>query len=732
MRRIPGLAALILVLSFACALSAQSGFPFKLRVDQGSSATSVANGSTLSLNAPDLAQPVSLTVTATYTGTTSALIPQSPVLLGSTNFGVTGFPATPIKLNPNDAISFSIRFSAASGALSNAQLNVAYNEAPPPGSTISTAGNISLFLTGTVPQLQLSYFLQSDGNVFPLSSGQTITFAPTPTGTNSIAVISIANRGSGTGNVTSAAVSGAAFQALNLPLLPATLEAGQEIRFNIRYQPLQQENSTGSLQVVLGAKPVTVTLAGTSTGAAFSYELLLGGNVVPVAPDGTVSLPNTNIGESVSAAFRVRNIGNGSGTVTSINLIGSGFQASDLPIVPQTLAPNASLLFTITFTPSQAGLSRARLRINNDSFEIDGTGIGVRLTYLYGPQSPTIAVAPSGTIVFSPISVGETSQISFSVRNSGTLQATISSIGILEPRSSFAVSGSPPLPVQINPGESIVFGLSFKPTVTGFSTGTLRIDSQTFSLSGSASTPPALPPFMFSGVSDTVEALQQPGVGLALASPYPIDVTGILTLGFVPDGFSGDPAILFSNGTLMAPFTIPANTTDAIFAGGVKQIRFQTGTVAGTLSLTPSFSTAGGVDLTPASVKSLALRLSPGVPRIITVAPTRTSTGFSLGVTAISTARNLRQIDFQFKFAANFNASTSKFSTDIGSQASAWYLSPQSQPFGSQILITVPFDLSVTPQNLVNPLNPLNALDTVTVTLTNDQGMSAPVTVNVR
>mgnify|MGYP000540996178 CR=1 FL=1 len=54
----------------------------------------------------------------------------------------------------------------------SALLNLAYVEEPAanaPAGAASVQGNISLVFTGSAPNLQVSYFLQTEGNFIPLS-----------------------------------------------------------------------------------------------------------------------------------------------------------------------------------------------------------------------------------------------------------------------------------------------------------------------------------------------------------------------------------------------------------------------------------------------------------------------------------------------------------------------------------------------------------------------------------
>ena len=59
----------------------------------------------------------------------------------------------------------------------------------------------------------------------------------------------------------------------------------------------------------------------------------------------------------------------------------------------------------------------------------------------------------------------------------------------------------------------------------------------------------------------------------------------------------------------------------------------------------------------------------------------------------------------------------------------AWYQSTASQQFGSQFTVTLPFSLQ---GDVVNVTNVTDALQSVAVTLTNRQGVSASQTVNLK
>jgi hypothetical protein len=272
--------------------------------------------------------------------------------------------------------------------------------------------------------------------------------------------------------------------------------------------------------------------------------------------------------------------------------------------------------------------------------------------------------------------------------------------------------------------------VNFAPQALGASTATLRIDTQTFTVSGTGNPPPALADYRFEGTSGVQEPLQQPGVGLQLSSPYPLTLTGTLTLAFNSEVFVTDPAVQFATGGRTINFTVPANTTRAIFANGAEQIRLQTGSVAGAITLAPSFATESGINLTPSSPASLTLTIPQSAPRITGVQITnRTANGFTLSVTGYATNRSVTQMEVQFTAFAGENLATTRIPINVESSFMAWYGSTQSQPFGSLFSITVPFTMSGDATNVSSLIDTLQA---VSVTLTNRQGTSQAQRVDFR
>jgi len=720
--RSSGLAAVL----FAFAATAAAQIPFQLLVSQSNSAINVQNGASLTFVSA-VGQSQTAQLTATYTGTGQVVISQTPNVFGSSAFTATLANKLPVTLSPGGSISITINFTPTSATLSSSQLNLPYVETVSTTtgtttSTTSTANVITLGLQGTAPSFALSYVLQTDQNVVPFQSGGTIPFVPTLVGTTAQAALNVTNTGSGPGTVTGISISGSAFKISGKPLLPATVATNQTLQVLVLYTPTAVATDTGLVTITFDSgSPVTVNLSGSGTAAAFTYSILSTTPPTAISPGSTISLPNTQVGQSSTVTIRVLNSGNANGTVSSVNIAGQGFSLSTL-VLPNLLAPNSSLTFNITFTPTQPGAQSGTLLVNSDTFTLSGSGLGSLLVYSYLAGGSTITLgAGNSSVIFSPVMISQSEQLIFDVKNTGTLSATISNIGVGS--GPYVVSGQPSLPVTLAPNADFQITIKFTPTTIGFSNGTLLLDATTIALIGSGTQPPPLPAYTIAGPSGNAAAMTQPSVGLTLASAYPVALTGVLTMG-VSGTLPADPAVQFASGGRTAAFTIPANQTTAVFGTQGTQLGLQTGTVAGSVTLTPTFATqAGNVDLTPASPPSLQFTVAQAAPSLIAIQfASPTTTGFTIEVTGFSTPRSLKSMAVQFTTAPGFSMPATQFTIDVSQVSTVWFNSTASQAFGGQFTIAVPFTFQVPAGQSI-----LNAIASVSVTLSNAVGVSSSI-----
>jgi hypothetical protein len=390
----------------------------------------------------------------------------------------------------------------------------------------------------------------------------------------------------------------------------------------------------------------------------------------------------------------------------------------------------ASALLSVNFVPAATGLATGRLRIGDDSFNLAGTGLGVTLTYSYRVAGASTTVSSGGSVNFTPVAVGGRSEAEFLVANTGTAATSVTSISLSTTGTIFTISGVPALPARLEPGSTLAFSVSFSPAALGPQTSTLRVDNATFTLSGNGTQPPALPGYRIEGAGPNIDPLQQPAVRLTLGQQYPLPLTGTLTMAFNSAVFSADPSVQFATGGRTVNFTIPANATSAVFPDGSNQIRLQSGTVAGSITLTPSFATEGGINLTPTNPPGLTLTIPESAPRLLNVVlQAKTANTITLAITGYATGRSITQMTFDFTPATGENVQTTRLSLNVESNFLAWYQSMPSQQFGSMFTATVPFTLA---GDIEDATTVADTIQSVNVTLVNRQGNSNAMSLNLR
>ena len=720
---------LLLSLAWIAATGSAQQFPFQMIAVQGTNAITLANGGQISFNTP-AGQSQSAQVTATFNGVGQITISNQPGVIGSTEFKASFNNASlPATLNPGDSIVFTIQFAPANATAANAQLTLPFTLAIP-GSAPGTNA-ISLFLSGSAPAFVLSYALQSNQNMVALQPGGTIPFPQTAVNSTSQATLSVMNTGSGPGAVNGVSITGAAFHLMGLPLFPYSVAAGQSLQVQVVYQPSGAGSDTGQVSVNLGSgSPITINLQGGGNAPRLTYQITQPSPATSIVPGGTISIPTVQVGQSSSMVVQVTNTGNAPSTITNISNTGQAFQLSGVPQLPQTLAPGANLSFTLTFTPAAPGPSNGTLTVNTDLFNVTGSGNGSLLQYSYTANGNTVTINNGNTsVVFSPVMVTQSAQLTFDVKNAGTTPAVLANIGVNQANSPFTVSNVPPLPAQVPAGGDLRFTIKFAPATVGFSNATLQVDSVAIPLVGSGTQPPALPSYSISGPTGNATPQSQPMITLTLAGPYAIDLTGVLTMKVV-GSLPVDPAAQFATGGRTVNFTIPANTTSAVFDAVGTQLGLQTGTVASTITLTPTFATKdGNVDLTPGTPQSLQFAIAASAPTLVAnqiVNPG--TTGFTVQITGFSPTRKLTTAMVQFNTQPGYTMSASQYTVDVSGASAAWFNTTASQTYGGQFRMQIPFNF----QGAV-PANQsiLQSIASVSVSLANDTGTSNAVLAHV-
>jgi hypothetical protein len=218
------------------------------------------------------------------------------------------------------------------------------------------------------------------------------------------------------------------------------------------------------------------------------------------------------------------------------------------------------------------------------------------------------------------------------------------------------------------------------------------------------------------GLPSTGQPGQQLTPNLRLGRPYPVDITAIVTLTFTSDVGGEDGTIQFATGGRRAERTIPAGSTDAF-----GDLAFQTGTVAGVITLRVTLW-AGQVDVTPTPPSAFTVRIPRQAPVITSARIQPTPTGPNFIAIGFTTTRDCTTATFTVEPLPGSSQQTKTLTEDVTRTFAAWFQSDQSNATGGQFTYTQPFSIE----------GYQGAVRSITLSLTNSAGQSAPVTVQVQ
>jgi hypothetical protein len=325
----------------------------------------------------------------------------------------------------------------------------------------------------------------------------------------------------------------------------------------------------------------------------------------------------------------------------------------------------------------------------------DAAGVSISASF-----SVTIAAAPLKitTTGISPPTLGTSFSLAFGATG-GTPPYTWSGTGL--------PSGVTIISTGTLSGTPTALGTS-SITVTVTDSGGLKT-SETLNLTIAL---PAAPTLNITGLPATANPGTQSTATVTFSATYPVDVTVNLTLTFAPLSGGDDPNIQFSTGGRTATLTIKAGSTSSSATIGV-----QTGTVAGTITITTQLLGAGQ-DITPVPAPTKTIVISPAAPSITSVTAAVNGTGFTVTIDGFDPTRAVTQVVFTFAAAAGSTLQTTTVTVSATSLYTSWYQSSASIPFGSQFSFTIPFTVTGNVQSLTS----------VTVTLVNPTGTSTATT----
>lgn len=202
----------------------------------------------------------------------------------------------------------------------------------------------------------------------------------------------------------------------------------------------------------------------------------------------------------------------------------------------------------------------------------------------------------------------------------------------------------------------------------------------------------ALPSITVNGLPDSVRPGEQPQFTIDASGPYPAEIRGTLSLTFVPSpAVAGvDAMIRLITGGTSATFSIPANSTRAVFAGSAV-MALQTGTVAGSATLSAAFQVAGQT-VTAANRLDRSVAIVQREPVVNQVLLEKRAGGFTLNLDGFSTTREIAEGTIVLTPVPGRELQSSRFTVPLAAVFKAWYDSAASLPFGTQFRLALPFD----------------------------------------
>ncbi len=292
-------------------------------------------------------------------------------------------------------------------------------------------------------------------------------------------------------------------------------------------------------------------------------------------------------GDTLVIDLRVRNPGPGAVQITRFTADGVGFSL-ELPVLPFTIQAGNFARAQLVFRGDMAAMYSANLQLNGISVIVAATVVPAPLLTVF----PVCTGTNPNKIDFGSVEFGKLRLCNFNLQNASAEAMTIST---------FAVTGdgfSGPMgrtaPFTLAAGETTSFVVHFVPPRAGSFTGALKIEAQTYVLSGTGLNPP-LPKPVLDLESAPLASAQQRRLTMRLPEPAPFDATGQVQLSFTPDStvVSDDPAVMFTvNGARSIAFTVQQGSAEVLL-GGQPFAMVQTGTSAGRMKFTLSGIVSG-------------------------------------------------------------------------------------------------------------------------------------------
>ena len=282
-----------------------------------------------------------------------------------------------------------------------------------------------------------------------------LTFGGVTVGQSETQLVALTNNGTTSVTISAVSSSGSVFTVSGLQL-PVVLSAGQSLDLNVAFKP----NADGWF----GAN---IVFTGNASNGNLRLNVQGSGEKsqsVSASPS-TLSFGSVTVGQTVSLPIVLTNTRKWQVSLTGLRSAGNGFSVTG-PGMPMKLGGGQSVTLNVTFDPQFTGQIGGSVFVAGAGLSIPLTGTGTTTSIGQLTGSPT-------ALTFGNVDVGNPSTQPFTITASGGA-VTISSA--TSSNSQFTISGVS-LPLTLNPSQSAQVYVTFSPTKSGATSGTVTLTS---------------------------------------------------------------------------------------------------------------------------------------------------------------------------------------------------------------------------------------------------------------
>ncbi len=245
-----------------------------------------------------------------------------------------------------------------------------------------------------------------------------IVFNNVVVGQKSSQTVQISNTGTANLNVTGISLTGSGFS-LSSIAVPFQLASGANMNFTVSFTASSTTTANATLTITSDApgSPMSVTVQGTGQTASASWQ---------ISPT-SITFPNTTLQNTQTQSASLKNNGNVSVTISTVNLTGTAFSTSGLSS-GMTLSPGQQVNFQVLFKPTVVGSTSGNLTVSSLAvsspltMNLSGSGVNAAVQH-------TVTLtwnASTGVVAGYHVYRGAASGGPYSLLNPTTLDASTS------------------------------------------------------------------------------------------------------------------------------------------------------------------------------------------------------------------------------------------------------------------------------------------------------------------